>query len=208
MVLSQSLGYLWCYYHRMVLIKLNSIFFFFFLVCHRGLCSFTDSWHDSQDGFISQLAFCLVLLYWLSNWYIRWSRSWCAFLDICCGWWNVPLCRIGGHGKSFRSIDTEITLIYGKSLLAVRFPMDNLGWNNVMGRLPNSPYFRVFKYVRVVERGWKRRARLGRDAKNTFFFSLASHASQMRLLSHAKPILRKWEKNDCLAVYVMGFLSY
>ena len=191
----------------MVLIKLKSIFFSFSL-CHRGLCSFTDSWHDSQDGIVSQLAFCLVLLYRLSNWYLRWSRSWCAFLDICCGCWNVPLCRIGRHGKSFISIDSEITLIYGKSLLAVHFPMDNLGWNNVMGRLQKSPYFRVCMYVRVVERGWKRRARLGRDAKNTFFFSLASHASQVRLLTHAQPILRKCEKNDCLAVYVMGFLSY
>ena len=191
----------------MVLIKLKSIFFSFSLCC-RGLCSFADSWHDSQDGFISQLAFCLVLLYRLSNWYLRWSRSWCAFLDICCGCWNVPLCRIGRHGKSFISIDSEITLIYGKVLLAVHFPMDNLGWKNIMGRLQNSPYFCVFKYVRVVERGWKRRARLGRDAKNTFFFSLSSHASQMRLLTHAQPILRKWEKKHCLAVYVMGFLRY
>ena len=46
-----------------------------------------------------------------------------------------------------------------------------------MGKLQNSPYFRVCKYVRVVEIGLKRGARLGRGAKNTFFFSLASHAS-------------------------------
>ena len=63
-----------CYYHRMVLMKLKSIFFSFSL-CHRGLCSFTDSRHDSQDGVISQLTFCHVLLYWISNWYLRWSRS-------------------------------------------------------------------------------------------------------------------------------------
>ena len=34
-------------------------------------------------------------------------------------------------------------------------------------RLHNSPYFCVFKYARAVKRGWKQRARLGRDAKNT-----------------------------------------
>ena len=48
-----------------------------------------------------------------------------------------------------------------------------------------------------LERGWKQRVRLGRDAKN----SLASHA---RLLRHALPIsiliLRK--KTDCFAVYI------
>ena len=35
---------------------------------------------------------------------------------------------------------------------------------------------RASSQTKGLERGWKQRARLGRDAKNTFFFSLASHA--------------------------------
>ena len=63
-------------------------------------------------------------------------------------------------------------------------------------RLQNSPYFCVFKYARAVKRGWKQRARLGRDAKNTFFFSRSrasraqdSYATLYRFLYWF------WEKN-------------
>ena len=66
---------------------------------------------------------------------------------------------------------------------------------------------RASSQTKGLERGWKQRARLGRDAKN---FSLASHAlraseARVRLLRHALPIslliLRK--KIDCFAVYVL-----
>ena len=78
---------------------------------------------------------------------------------------------------------------------------------NKCNRLQNSPYFCVFKYARAVKRGWKQRARLRRDAKNTFFFSRLTRPlarfARVRLLRHALPIslliLRK--KTDCFAVY-------
>ena len=47
-------------------------------------------------------------------------------------------------------------------------------------RLQNSPYFCVFKYARAVK-GWKQRARLGRDARLARF-------ARTRLLRHALPI--------------------
>ena len=86
-------------------------------------------------------------------------------------------------------------------------------------RLQNSPYFCVFKYARAVKRGWKQRARLGRDAKNTFFFSLASHAlreCEDRALRARKTLTPRFtdfftdfeKKTDCFAVYLeIGSLS-
>ena len=77
--------------------------------------------------------------------------------------------------------------------------------HRVDDRLQNSPYFWVFKYARAVKGGLKQRARLGRDAKNTFFFSLASHARSARktLTPHFTDFFTDFEKNtDCFAVYV------
>ena len=69
-------------------------------------------------------------------------------------------------------------------------------------RLQNSPYFlriqvRASSQTKGLERSWKQRARLGRDAKNTVFF-LSPHTpygrvrlarfARVRLLRHALPI--------------------
>ena len=79
---------------------------------------------------------------------------------------------------------------------------------SLFSRLQNSLYFSVNSSMRgsqttSLERGWKQRARLGRDV----FFSLASHGrlrlARKTLTARALPIslliLRK--KTDCLAVY-------
>ena len=52
-------------------------------------------------------------------------------------------------------------------------------------RLQNSPYFCVFKYARAVKRGWKQRARLGRDASHA---RRLARFARVRLLRHALPI--------------------
>ena len=55
---------------------------------------------------------------------------------------------------------------------------------------------RASSQTKGLERGWKQRARLGRDAKNTFFFSLASHA-----LRDSSDFFTDFEKKtDCFAV--------
>ena len=68
-----------------------------------------------------------------------------------------------------------------------------------VSRLQNSPYFCTFKYERTsqtkgLERGWKQRARLGKDAQMPWRVRLARFA-RVRLkrlfLFYAKPILRK-----------------
>ena len=47
---------------------------------------------------------------------------------------------------------------------------------------------RVSSQTKGLERGWKQRARLGRDAKNNFFHSWGSRVARVRLLRHALPI--------------------
>ena len=77
-------------------------------------------------------------------------------------------------------------------------------------RLQNSPYFCVFKYARAVKRGWKQRARLGRDAKNTRA-SHALRACEARALRARKTLTPRFtdfftdfeKKTDCFAVYMI-----
>ena len=118
-----------------------------------------------------------------------------------------------------------ITYLYQISPSSKDKKVENMYCNSNEDRLQKQSVFlriqvRASSQTKVLERGWKQRARLGRDAKgktDRWFFSLASHALRVCAPRARKTLTPRFtdfftdfeKKIDCFAVYNEdGFIAY